>query len=107
MWETFDWRRESRGAEAGGKRQKGAPCHQSLFVCPEERAFQPGEGSGGLHAGPGANSHSRADPREGKHIPKLYSTLAKERQSHIGPGDLPISVFSSSHSPPSFSQDTP
>lgn len=73
-----------QGAEAGGKKQRGAPCHQSLFVCPEERAFQPGEGSGGLHAGPGANSHSRADPREGKHIPKLYSTLAKERQSHVG-----------------------
>lgn len=52
MWETFDWRRESRGAEAGGKRQRGAPCHQSLFICPEERAFQPGEGSGGLHVAP-------------------------------------------------------
>lgn len=41
-------------------------------------------GQRGLSAGPRANSPARPDPREGKHIPQLYSKLAKERHGHVG-----------------------
>lgn len=56
MWETFDWKMESReGAEQEERGQGVLPIinHSSSAL---KRAFQPGEGSGSPNPSPRANS---------------------------------------------------
>lgn len=60
MWETFDWKTESRG-QSRRKEAEGASPHQSLFIPPEE-SLSAWWGQRRLNAGPRANSHSRLIP---------------------------------------------